>query len=62
MELGLQEPGYTCDDCRWKVERDTCPYKLTMWMSEDFYDYNSDNPHAEDCIDFRYINDPDSKF
>ena len=26
MELGLTEPGETCNDCRWKIERNECPW------------------------------------
>lgn len=53
MELGLQEPGRTCDDCRWKVERNECPWD---------YDYDAEHPYAEDCCDFRNINFSESKF
>lgn len=51
--LGLQEPGATCDDCRWKIERHECPWD---------YDYDNEHPYAEDCIDFRNINSPESVF
>ena len=43
MELGLQEPGKTCDDCRWKVTQHDCPH--------DYLYENTD--YAEDCIDFQ---------
>lgn len=46
--------GYTCKDCRWKTERSDCPWD---------YEYDDLNePFAEDCIDFRNINDPNSAF
>lgn len=34
----------TCEECRWKTERDECPWN---------YDYK-DTDYAEDCDDFRY--------
>lgn len=51
--LGLEQPGRTCDDCRWKVERHDCPWN---------YDYDEEKPWAEDCCDFRNIRFPESKF
>ena len=33
----------TCDMCRWKVEKQDCPWNF-MYNSTDY---------AEDCIDFR---------
>lgn len=53
MELGLEEPGATCNDCRWKVERNECPWG---------YDYDEEHPYAEDCCDFRNVNYPESAF
>ena len=53
MELGLQEPGATCDDCRWKIERNECPWD---------YEYDEKHPWAEDCPDFRNIGSPHSVF
>ena len=53
VELGLEQPGRTCDDCRWKVERHECPWD---------YDYDKDNPWAEDCCDFRNINFSEDAF
>ena len=47
IEMGLEQPGKTCDDCRWKVERNECPWN---------YDYDKDHQYAEDCCDFRDIN------
>ena len=44
----------TCNDCRWKIERNECPYDY-MYDEEDV-DY------AEDCIDFRNINLEETKF
>ena len=35
----------TCDECRWKVERNECPWD---------YMY-ADTDYAEDCIDARAI-------
>ena len=35
----------TCDECRWKKERNECPWD---------YQY-VDTDHAEDCIDFRCV-------
>lgn len=42
----------TCDECRWKNERGSCPWN---------YDYK-DTDYAEDCVDFRYIDDQKSVF
>ena len=42
----------TCDECSWKNERDSCPWN---------YDYK-DTDYAEDCVDFRYIDDQKSVF
>lgn len=40
-----EQKGFTCDECRWKVERNDCPWN---------FQYQGTN-YAEDCIDFRYI-------
>lgn len=53
MELGLQGPGATCNDCRWKIERNECPWD---------YEYDEKHPWAEDCPDFRNIGSPHSVF
>lgn len=53
MKLGLQEPGATCDECRWKIEKGECPWN---------FDYDENNPYAEDCIDFRSIRHSESRF
>lgn len=53
MELGLQESGSTCDDCRWKVERKECPWG---------FDYDEKHSYAEDCCDFRNAKYPESRF
>jgi len=53
MELGLQEPGATCNSCRWKTERKECPWN---------FDYDEDHPYAEDCIDFRNVDFPETAF
>ena len=53
MELGLQEPGATCNSCRWKTERKECPWN---------FDYDEDRPYAEDCIDFRNVDFPETAF
>lgn len=53
IELGLQEPGRTCDDCRWKVELNECPWN---------FDYDKDHPWAEDCCDFRNVRFPEDAF
>ena len=42
----------TCDKCRWKKERNKCPWN---------YDY-ADTDYAEDCIDFRNVNFPEDMF
>ena len=42
----------TCDECRWKVERNRCPWD---------YLYKDDDC-AEDCVDARNINWPDTAF
>ena len=47
------ELGFTRNDCRWKTELHECPWG---------YDYDHEHPYAEDCDDFRYIKDPESKF
>ena len=47
-----EQHGCTCDQCRWKVERDDCPWD---------FDYEGTD-YAEDCVDFRYINDPSDAF
>ena len=52
MELGLTQPGYTCDECRWKVERHECPWN---------YNYEGTD-YAEDCDDFRYKNHKEDAF
>lgn len=53
MELGLQELGATCNSCRWKIERKECPWN---------FDYDEDHPYAEDCIDFRNVDFPETAF
>lgn len=52
MELGLQEPGRTCNECRWKCERNYCPQD---------YAYETTD-YAEDCIDFRNVFFPEDAF
>ena len=42
----------TCNDCRWAIQRKECPWN---------YDYEGTD-YAEDCIDFRNINYPESEF
>lgn len=42
----------TCEECRWKMERDECPCN---------YDYK-DTDYAEDCNDFRYIKFQETAF
>ena len=37
-----------CDECRWKVERDECPWEF-MYENSDY---------AEDCVDFHWVEDP----
>ena len=51
--MGLQAPGRTCDDCRWKVELNECPWD---------FDYDKDHPWAEDCCDFRNVRFPEDAF
>lgn len=45
--------GFTCDDCRWKTERNACPWD---------FDYDEEHDYAEDCIDFRYVKFPETAF
>ena len=42
----------TCEDCRWKTERDQCPWDY-MYINDDY---------AEDCMDFRYTKSPEDAF
>jgi len=42
----------TCDGCRWKVEKNECPWEFMY----------KDTDYAEDCIDFRWIKDPKDSF
>jgi hypothetical protein len=42
----------TCEECRWNIENDRCPW---------YYDYK-DTDYAEDCIDFRYVKFPETAF
>ena len=44
----------TCNECRWKIERHDCPWDFMY--DEERVDY------AEDCVDFRYINDKNDAF
>ena len=53
MELGLIQPGRTCNDCRWKIEKHDCPWN---------YDYDEDHSYAEDCPDFRNVKFPEDAF
>lgn len=53
VELGLNQPGFTCDNCRWKIELNDCPWD---------YDYDKAHSYAEDCCHFRNISDHSSKF
>lgn len=45
--------NFTCDDCRWKIERHGCPWN---------FDYDEEHPWAEDCIDFRWIKNESDAF
>ena len=50
LKAGLQEEHMTCDDCRWKTERHECPWD---------YQYDKEDvDYAEDCTDFRNVNNP----
>ena len=42
----------TCEECRWKTERNWCP-----WSN----DYEGTD-YAEDCVDFRNIASPEDAF
>ena len=42
----------TCEDCRWRTERNQCPWD---------YMYTDTN-YAEDCMDFRYTKSPEDAF
>jgi len=44
----------TCNECRWKIERNECPWDF-------MYDGEGIN-YAEDCIDARNINFPETAF
>lgn len=44
--------GFTCDDCRFKVELNDCPWDF-MYGETDY---------AEDCMDFRYTGFPETAF
>ena len=49
---GLSEPGFTCNECRWKTERHECPWDY-MYEETDY---------AEDCMDFRNISFEETAF
>lgn len=42
----------TCNDCRWKYEKNECPWN---------YDYQNTD-YAEDCTDFRNVNRTETAF
>lgn len=42
----------TCNDCRWKTERNKCPWDFMYEGTE----------YAEDCIDFRNVNNEKDAF
>ncbi len=41
-----------CNECRWKIERHNCPWDFMY----------EDNDYAEDCMDFRWIKNPEDAF
>lgn len=42
----------TCNECRWKTERNKCPWNFMYEGTE----------YAEDCIDFRNVNSEKDAF
>lgn len=48
----LEQDGFTCNECRWKTEQKTCPWDFQYEGTK----------YAEDCIDFRYVNDEKDAF
>lgn len=52
VKLGLNQPGHTCNECRWKTERNECP---------EGFDYEWTN-YAEDCDNFRNVKFEETAF
>ena len=53
-ERTRREKVATCNDCRWKNEKHDCPWDY-------MYD-EKDIDYAEDCTDFRNVNEKSDEF